>query len=492
MLPGDGRPHERGRSQALTPLTFEAFALPAGTEHGEPRPVRVRAGDRHAPELEYTVPTWSEAAARGLLDDLAGAGAALAERSSADIAESLGRVGERFGDAHDEVRLQALELLPPTAALSPQMARELLDAMARDWSRGQLARLLEHEFGDVSCLEQLVSAGGRGAMAIGPRLCLQVVSGSVPGVGVNALIRSLLVKGPTLLKPGVGDTVLPVLFARALREEDADLADALAVVYWTGGAGEEIERVALEEADVVVVYGSDETVSALRARTAPTARFVGYHHRVSVGIVGRAALGANVSVGGPANVARDVAMSVAIFDQRGCVCPQIVYVEEGGELTPHDFAERLAAAFAEIERRLPGGPLEAEESAALQQFRGNAELHAATGSGQVYHGGAQASWTVVYESAAVPGPTCLARSIRVRPIRDAEELSGQLAPLQSHLQTIGVAGLADRLGEVAPAWGRLGASRIVPFSRVPFPPPWWLHDGRGPLRELIRWVEVEE
>jgi len=482
VLQSDGRTDERRESHAVTSLTFDAFALPGGPAQLDS--VTVGAEDRHAPSVTYAVPKWSGQAAGELVADLSRARAALAERSATDIAHVLGRVGKRFLDEHDEMRRTALELLPPTAALSPQMARVVLDSMARDWSPGQLIRLLEHEFGDVASLEQLVSMRGRGTMATGPRLCLQIVSGSVPGVGVNALIRSLLVKAPTLLKPGIGDAVLPVLFARALHEEDADLAAALAVTYWPGGGESEIEQAALDAADVVVVYGSDETVAMLRARAAPTARFVGYHHRVSVGIVGRGALVADLTP----SLATEVATSVAMFNQRGCVCPQVVYVEEGGDLTPQEFAERLAVALSAIEARLPGGALDVEEAAALQQLRGHAELQAATGSGTVYHGGAEASWTVVYEPAAMPGPGCVARSVRVRPLRDAEDLGDELAGLQAHLQTIGVAGLTGRLGDLAPAWGRLGASRIVPFSRVPFPP----HDGRGPLRDLVRWIEVEE
>ena len=488
MLPRDGRPHDRGRGIALTTVTFEAYALPSGTDRGDVRPIDVRATDRGEPALEYAVPELDEEMAGALVGALRRAGETLAGRSAVDIADSLGRVGERFLDDDDEVRRAALDLLPATAALSPQMARTILDGMARDWSRKQLASLLEHEFGDVARLERLVSVRGTDAMAIGPRLCLQIVSGSVPGVGVNAAIRSLIVKGPTLLKPGLGDVVLPVLFARALQEEDAELADAMAVVYWPGGTETEIERAALAEADVVVVYGSDNAVTTLRARAAPTARFVGYHHRVSVGVVGRAAL----TEGAVAGAARDVASSVAMFDQRGCVCPQVVYVEEGGDFTPHDFSERLAVALAGLEVDLPGGPLDVAEAAAVHQLRGNAELHAATGSGQVFHGGEQASWTVVYEPTAKSGPAGLARSIRVRPLRDAGDLRNQFGELGGHLQTIGVAGLAGRLGELAPAWGRLGASRITPFNRVPFPPPWWLHDGRHPLRDLVRWVESEE
>ncbi len=79
----------------------------------------------------------------------------------------------------------------------------------------------------------------------------------------------------------------------------------------------------------------------------------------------------------------------------------------------------------------------------------------------------------------------------VRPFRTLEELVQGLGPFAPHLQTVGVSGLGDRLLEVAEALGRLGVSRVAPFEAVPFPPPWWHHDGRGPLTDLVRWVDLE-
>ena len=38
---------------------------------------------------------------------------------------------------------------------------------------------------------------------------------------------------------------------------------------------------------------------------------------------------------------------------------------------------------------------------------------------------------------------------------------------------------------------RLASPRVVPLANMSFPPPWWLHDGRGPLWDLVRWAEVE-
>jgi hypothetical protein len=81
--------------------------------------------------------------------------------------------------------------------------------------------------------------------------------------------------------------------------------------------------------------------------------------------------------------------------------------------------------------------------------------------------------------------------VRVRPVSDMRLAAAELEALGPHLQTIGHAGLDGRLESVAAALARLGASRIVPLARMSFPPPWWLHDGRGPLRDLVRWSEVE-
>jgi hypothetical protein len=454
------------------------------------------------PGMECAAPTpeWVGA----VCERLRGAGGGLAERDASSIAAALGRVGERFLDPADPLRSEALELLPSTSALSPEMSAAVLDGMAADWTRARLVGFLRAEMGEPCALDGFVeSAAGpaldaaiddagaapagptRRSMAIGPRLCVQIVAGSVPGVGTSALVRSLLVKGPTLVKPGGGDLVLTVLFARALAEADPELGAAVAVVYWPGGS-RALEDAALTWADVVTAYGSDATVSELRARTPIAARFLAYHHRVSVGVVGREAL----SSAALERTASEVARAVALFDQRGCVSPQLVFAERGGERSPRAFAEALGRALRDLEQELPTGLLDPAEAAALHQARGTAELLSGSGEVRMLHGG-RAAWTVLYEPDALSLPPLAGRFARVRPLEALERLPQALAPLSSHLQTVGYAGLDSRLEELARTLGRAGAVRVAPFRAVPFPPPWWHHDGGRPLGDLVRWVDLE-
>jgi hypothetical protein len=426
---------------------------------------------------------------RRLVDTLREGGEALRARGALEVAETLGRAGARFLDPGDPLRARALELLPATSGLSTEMAAAVLDGMAADWTGERLSGLLERELGDVRALDGFVDGARPGVRvhAAGPALCVQIVSGSVPGVSATALLRSLLLKGATLVKPGHGDRVLPVLLLEALREEDPVVADAAAVLYWAGGR-EAVEDAVLGAADTVTVYGSDSVVRDLRNRTPVTTRFVAYHHRISLGVVGRNALR-------PERLHRTacaVAGAVAFFDQRGCVSPRTVYVEEAGDSTPTAFARELAVALASVEERLPGGALDAAEASAVHQERGTAELLAAAGRGVEVHHGGEASWTVIFDPTPDFAPSSVGRVVRVKPVSDADRVPVLVSPFAHHLQTVGVVGLGDRREELGRALARVGVSRVAAFDAVPFPPPTWHHDGQGPLVALVRWVDLED
>jgi hypothetical protein len=465
----------------VTTSVFDAWQVPAWFDTPAERVPVVDQGDIPVRTLDG-----GPGMVQRLVAGLAARRESLLARPVASVVETLGSVAARFLDPGDPLRAETLEVLPGTSGLSPPMAEAVLDGMASDWTTRRLRDLLASEFPDPAVLDTFVPGSQGRLRAMSPGVCVQIVAGSVPGVGTTALVRSLMTKAPTLLKPGRGDVALPVLFARAVEAVDPELGQAVAVVYWQGGQAQ-LEGAALREAGVVTAYGGDEAVRSIRSRTPVSARFVPYPHRVSFGVVGRDALT-------PARIGRtaaEAAGAVSFFDQRGCVSPHVLFVEGGGSSGAEQFARELASALGVLEGRLPGGALAMAESARLQQERGAAELRAAAGENVlVLHGGA-ASWTVIYDPGAAFAPSCTGRFVRVRPVSDIRDVTELVSPAGRHLQTAGVAGCGDRLVVLAEELARVGVTRIAPFSDLPFPPPWWHHDGGGPLASLVRWVDLQ-
>jgi hypothetical protein len=210
-----------------------------------------------------------------------------------------------------------------------------------------------------------------------------------------------------------------------------------------------------------------------------------YGPRLSFAVVARESLARPALA---ARAAAAAARDVALFDQQGCVSPQLVWVEEGGEVTPRDWAARLAAALEEVERELPRGQIEPGHAAAIQQLRAETEF---TPGGEV-HASPGTAWSVLYDPDPGFAASALNRAVRVKPVRDLAQIPGLAAGHGALLQSVGVSAPPARLQPLAEALARLGASRVAPLGDMAWPPPWWHHDGQSPLRAMLRWCDLEE
>ncbi|HET6232086.1 MAG TPA: acyl-CoA reductase [Longimicrobiaceae bacterium] len=466
---------------------IDAFHLPAIS----PVPTTTWPYGRGGDALSIRVPRLSPALLRRQVEALVDArGRHLANRPVERIVASIDRVARRFEDAGDELRQTAERALPLVTGYSAPMIRRVLDRMAADWRAQPLRALLAAELGDAGALDGFVARAGvpSAARAYGPRLSTHVFSGNVPGVAVTSMIRTLLLKSATLGKTAVGEPVLAALFARALAEEDADLGECVAVTYWPGG-DEEMERAALEIADAVIVYGGADAVASIRGRTPAGAKFLGYGHRISFGMVGREMLSGDAA----REAAAACALDASTFDQQGCVSPHLFYAEEGGGVSPREWARMLAAEMEATERELPRGILAPREASAIRQLRGEAEFAQFAGGATEVHASAEGTaWTVVYDEDPAFAASCLNRVVRVKPVADLAEVAAHVAPFGSVLQSVGLAASPERTRTLAGELGRLGASRVVPLGRMAWPPPHWHHDGRPPLADLVRWCDLEK
>lgn len=460
-------------------LTFDAWHLP-GLDAGntelkeyELRDVRVRAPELKPQQLQEIIAHIQRAR-----------GQYLANAPVNDIITAIDAAAGRIADAASPEGQAARQLLPAVTGYSRENIDDVLHHMMRDWCRESLTALVRAELGDAAVLDGHIrdNVAGRLTFARGPRMAFHVFSGNVPGVAVTSVVRSLLVKAATLGKTASGEPVLPVLFGRALLAVAPEFAECLAITYWPGGT-ESLEKIALDNADAVVVYGGADTIRSISGSARPGTRILEHGPRISIGIVGP---------GAAPDIARDIARATAAYDQQGCVSPHIVFVELGGYAEPIALARSVATELAVLAGTMPRGRISPGEALAIRDARARAEFRGIGGAEVQVFSSEDTSYTVIYDAAAKVTTSCLNRLLYICPIASAEALVPFLEPHRHALQSAAIAGYGEAEARaLALRLADYGVTRICSFAQLPWPPMTWHHDGRGGLRELLTWHDIE-
>lgn len=408
----------------------------------------------------------------------------LAATTMTDIIGRIVTLAESWNDPSHPGRQHALDALPAVTGLSPAMIAETIPPLFAPYTVDALRAFVQSEVGAVDALDGMITTPWGKRHAVGPGLVVHIAAGNVPGLSLPVLVTALLAKAAIVIKPAEGEPVLAALIARQLAALDPALGACVAVAYWPGGT-RMLEDAVLSRAGIVIVEGDDDAVAAIRAR-AP-GRVLGFGRRVSLAVVTREA-----TPDAP-ELAAALARDASLHDQQGCLSPQVVYVETGGAVSPAGFAASLGDALRALSRTLPCGSRTLEERGAARAFRDDAEWRRADGREvQVHPAGADATPLVVYETDPCFEPTCLQRTVRVKPLDRLDELPAHLGTWAHLVEAIGVAAPPARMERLALAWGaRSSVSRVCPIGRMQEPSIGWSHGGLPRLGALLRWVDVE-
>lgn len=397
------------------------------------------------------------------------AGGALRALSAEERALAIGRAAARLADADDALGAEA--------RVTSVAATEHSAAMV-DWA---LRTTLVPDTTDaLLALLEAWRPRARGLVARPASLAAIVLAGNVFTAGFRAIALPLLAGAPVLVKAASSDDTFPRLFARALSAVDERVGAALGVTTF-GRADDALERAMLASADSVSVYGSDATLRAIRSKLAPSVAFAGHGHGVGAAYIPFTALESRESA---VEAARQLALDVAAYDQRGCLSVQVVFVARFGRVVPREFARILAEdALAALARSLPRGALPVETGALQLQWRGLGAVR-----GELFEGD---GFAVAYES---DGPLRFGpgyRNVLVLECGDARELAQRLAPLGVHLKALGVAGDAAQRAEVARALAGALAPRISEVGAMQTPGLAGPADGVDPFAPFVRYLALD-
>lgn len=253
----------------------------------------------------------------------------------------------------------------------------------------------------------------------------------------------------------------PRVFVRPSRREPK-MADLLAEA--APGMFTVTDELRPEPGDQVFAYGSDATLDTLRR----TFRAGTILHGHGSGFGAAAVESARLAPGAEAELAQTLSYDVALFDQRGCLSPRVVWFQ-GSAARARAFTTEVARALDERERDLPPGELDPEERAERERFRA-----ALTYGGHVAPAGA--GFVALLDEPPPALPELGARSLLVVACADA---AAAAHPHATRVTTHAAHGSAAFLAEFARIFPR---SRAAAWGELQRPPL----DGPVDLRSLPR------
>lgn len=406
-----------------------------------------------------------------LVEDLRAVREALADIPRDDILRVLRKWAARWQDPPREVGEEGLNRLSASTGWPRAHLVEALRRAFWPWTRGGLDRLARR------------ASDSRTTVAVVRRdlWLLAILAGRIPALATGAAFRALAAGVPVVLKPSSAEGVFCDLLVESAQRCSDLPARAVRVVKDPGTVASLVR-----EAPACLACGRDETVEAIRRMregTCPgSATFVG-GHRESLVVVFREALESESST---AALAGWVAGDCAIYDQSGCLSPQVVLVEEGGRMSPGTFARMVLARLQALETRWPPAPPAVEEAATLRLFAEECRLLAARGEGLALpeRGPARPLVTLMPHGVYRPGPG--RRVLQVLTFRGQPDFARQVPSLAGRLQGLAVAGPRARLDAILRGAPAYLAPYVCRPGRLQSPPADWLENGLDLTAELVR------
>jgi len=331
-----------------------------------------------------------------------------------------------------------------------------------DLTPESLSRWIELELGQMLNDRGPQAYGNQHCLAVPLTPILHVVSGNTPHAALQSIIRGVIVGATNWIKlPQQG---LPEvdLFVRALPKQIRPELDTQLRPNW------------MNEAEAIVVFGTDETIGEFSGRVSPTQRFLAHGHKISFGLIWDRC---------DPHLAEGIAHDLFPFDQLGCLSPQFFYVAGDSAAFAHRLAEQLETGQAKPPTNVRGRGI----AAALRSFREEWKFRAASESNVLlWESPGTLDWVVIHD----PNPGLVTNplhgTIFIKPMPSDPEIA--LGPARRLISTIGVYPLNLQTVNLAI---RLGAQRVSRIGRMQNPALTWHHDGWPSLGSLVRYVDVE-
>lgn len=260
-----------------------------------------------------------------------------------------------------------------------------------------------------------------------PPLAFLIASGNIPGVVLQPLVQFSVLGIPTLIKSASSEPHMIPAVLETLARHDAEVAARLVALTWPREHSAATQAV-LAASPQIVAFGDDDTMAKLQAQSGEAV--LPFGDRCSAAIVHAAQV--------KLPTLRKLVYDYAMFDGKGCLSPQAIFVlaEEWEQV--RQLALHLAGLLAEENKKWPAGNWSLAERALIQQWRGEWQARAAGGELIALHQAEDTAWTVVAGDEFDLNERVAFRCVRLWWMKNFEEVMLVLKNYTTKLQALAV------------------------------------------------------
>lgn len=404
---------------------------------------------------------------------------ALAATPIRRIINAISDAATRWSDADFSPRVRSLERICERTGYSIPVVEYALDALFNSLRADVIESLIAGELGSLDALDDFVERPGRPKARAVPIGSVAVISSRTTiGVALVPAIFALCAKCDVIVKDRE-DALIGAFFATLTEEMDGFVQAAFATS-WTGA-----EATDLRAFDAVVAFGDDATLGVIRAQLAPTAAFIPFGSKISIGYITRESLGDDAAA---THTARGAARDALLYDTEGCLSLRVLFVERGGAIAPERFAELLAREIETAATEFPPGAARAPQvQAELARMRDLAVFRETQRQGRIFSD-TRATYALLFDAAMEHAPSLLPRTLSLHSV-DAP--SDAVAFIQRHRLPIEAVATNNPRDDVRALALTVGANRIAAFGELQRPLLAANHGGRPRIAEFVRIVTAE-
>lgn len=415
--------------------------------------------------------------------------------SQDEILAVFSPLSKAWADPNYQKRRDALDALSENSDLGGEFIKVVLGEFAKILTPEYLLRKIEGELG--SSHMQGMCADHRQEniqLIVQPAgAVLHVASGNVFIACIESLINGIITRNINFLKMSTDDRDFPALFAESIREFDREgiISRRLAVVWWPGGDAA-VEDLFKQRMDRIIFWGGGEALKSWERNLGESAALVRHGPKVSFGIVSREGLKGS----DPANLTDNIALDIAIWEQKACNCPQMLFLE--GSIPDAEvkrFVDSLTGSMKSLSAVFPPGRRSNDEYVEVLKARELAMAkHFITGEPISVRGPETFEWTIIFEEQEREPKfelSPLNRTIIIKRYPSLAAFTDLLKERSFYLQTAGYCLGDSEIQEYAVKLSGLGVTRLCRFGVMAIPAAGVPHDGSFALLDLTRFTVVE-